>query len=218
MIVLSLFMSLTDMNGLLGRGATFLFSSSQLRMLMNAAGVTNMVHSTVLDIGAGDGTITDEMKEVFCSSISVTEKSRTMRQTLRRKGYTVLDVDQWHAAEPFDVISLLNVLDRCDKPMSLLQDIHNSLAQTGGILLLAVVLPFDPIVLKGPWKIAPTEKLKVKGSTFESSVNRLVSDVLNPHGFKLLSWTRLPYLSEGDLFEAYFVLDCALLMLQKCEQ
>ena len=55
---------------------------------MNAAGVTNMVHSTVLDIGAGDGTITDEMKEVFCSSISVTEKSRTMRQTLRRKGYT----------------------------------------------------------------------------------------------------------------------------------
>ena len=39
----------------------------------------------------------------------------------------------------------MNLLDRCDKPMTLLRDASELLAP-GGVLLLAVVLPFRPLV------------------------------------------------------------------------
>ena len=60
----------------------------------------------------------------------------------------VFDVEHWQTKAPFDWISMLNVLDRCDKPKTLLQDIYDSLTPNG-VFLLSVVLPFDPIVLKG---------------------------------------------------------------------
>ena len=61
----------------------------------------------------------------------------------------VLDVETWDSCgHLYDIISCLNVLDRCDKPLSLLRSIYNSLSP-GGYVLLAVVLPFDPFVEKG---------------------------------------------------------------------
>jgi len=45
----------------------------------------------------------------------------------------------------FDVISCLNLLDRCDKPFTLLKQIKNALVHNG-LLVVALVLPFNPYV------------------------------------------------------------------------
>ena len=42
----------------------------------------------------------------------------------------------------FDVVSCLNVLDRCDRPVSLLRDLKNLLQPGTGRVLLALVIPY----------------------------------------------------------------------------
>lgn len=49
----------------------------------------------------------------------------------------------------FDVIACLNLLDRCDKPLTLLSDIKETLHPETGRLIVAVVLPFRPLVESG---------------------------------------------------------------------
>ena len=59
----------------------------------------------------------------------------------------ILGVDEWHHGDrQYDVISCMNLLDRCDKPMTLLRNIRQVLKSNTGILLLAVVVPYKPYV------------------------------------------------------------------------
>jgi len=61
----------------------------------------------------------------------------------------VVDVEGWHSQpHTYDLISCLNVLDRCDCPLDMLRHVHRKL-QPGGLLLLALVLPYQPFVEKG---------------------------------------------------------------------
>ena len=61
--------------------------------------------------------------------------------------FSVLDIDEWSSGErSYDVISCLNLLDRCDKPATLLRNIHKSLTPGTGRLILALVIPFKPYV------------------------------------------------------------------------
>ena len=46
----------------------------------------------------------------------------------------------------YDVISCLNLLDRCDKPLKVLSDIRSALRPHTGRAIVAVVLPFRPHV------------------------------------------------------------------------
>lgn len=58
----------------------------------------------------------------------------------------VLDVSEWSSGDnKFDVISCLNVLDRCQKPLTLLNQIKSSL-NPGGVAVIAFVIPFKPYV------------------------------------------------------------------------
>ena len=58
-------------------------------------------------------------------------------------------MESWHKETfSYDLISCLNVLDRCDQPLSLLRRLHGKL-KDGGVLILAVVFPFKPFVEKG---------------------------------------------------------------------
>lgn len=45
----------------------------------------------------------------------------------------------------YDVISCLNVLDRCEKPITLLNQIKSSL-KPGGLSVISFVIPFNPYV------------------------------------------------------------------------
>lgn len=59
----------------------------------------------------------------------------------------VLGIEEWqHTGFQYDVISCLNLLDRCDDPLPLLRDIKRSLVPNTGRLILATVLPFQPYV------------------------------------------------------------------------
>eukprot|EP00118_Oscarella_pearsei_P004258 m.17931 g.17931 ORF g.17931 m.17931 type:complete len:300 (+) comp27568_c0_seq4:206-1105(+) len=215
MLVLSFFLSLADMNGLLNRGKTFVLSADHMRKLMQHDGnwEGQSPGKKVLDIGAGDGNATKQLEEIFGKDISATEASSLMQWRLERQGFKILDVIHWEQQSPFQVISFLNVLDRCDEPMSLLRRIHRGLDEDG-ILLMAVVLPFDPFVMKGPRQVKPAEQLNVEGYSFEDSLESLVHTVLQPAGYEVRAWTRLPYFSEGDLFDSYYVLSDAVLLLR----
>lgn len=61
---------------------------------------------------------------------------------------SVLDINNWATPNTYDVITCLNLLDRCDKPLTLLEQIKNSL-KPDGILVVALVLPVSQYVESG---------------------------------------------------------------------
>jgi hypothetical protein len=105
------FASVTTVNGLLSRGRMWVLSRQQFGAHLAAADVRHP--HTLLDIGAGDGNVTKELASHFSGTVSVTEADAVMRWRLRRRGYRCLEVDAWENEAPHDVISCLNVLDRC---------------------------------------------------------------------------------------------------------
>jgi 2-polyprenyl-3-methyl-5-hydroxy-6-metoxy-1,4-benzoquinol methylase len=55
-----------------------------------------------------------------------------------------LDVDTWWThEEKFDVVSCLNLLDRCSDPAKLLDEIKSAVKPNGRIVV-ALVLPYKP--------------------------------------------------------------------------
>ncbi|GBL84945.1 Methyltransferase-like protein 9 [Araneus ventricosus] len=171
----------------------------------------------LLDLGAGDGKVTEVMARDFRHTYA-TEVSPVMRKILAAKNYTLLDVDKWANPDEgpryFDLISCLNLLDRCDRPITLLQQIRSKLNPDTGILILAVVLPLSQYVESGSKYNQPSEKISVKGKKFEEQASYLATNLFQQNGFQVLRWTRLPYLCEGDLDQAFYWLNDALFVMK----
>ncbi|VDN38375.1 unnamed protein product [Gongylonema pulchrum] len=108
--------------------------------------------------------------------------------------------DTWHLTGPYHLVSALNLLDRHYNPSLLLAQLHSLTLRSNSLLLLAVVLPLHQYVEFHPAKRTnmPDTKILLRGKTFEEQACSLVSDVLEPAGFLLLRWGKLPYLCEGD--------------------
>ncbi|KAK9964976.1 hypothetical protein ABG768_004097 [Culter alburnus] len=213
--ILSPVVSRTSINGFLGRGSMFVFSNEQFRRLLQIG--PEWKGRRMLDLGAGDGGVTEVMgchfKEVYA-----TEVSTPMKWHLQRKNYSLLGIDEWHRTGfQYDLISCLNLLDRCDEPLQLLQDIKKSLVPETGRLVLAAVLPFQPYVETGGSWVRPKEHIKVEGKTWEEQVTHLSADVFLKMGFELEAVTRLPYLCEGDMYKDYYMLDDAVFVLKPRE-
>ncbi|XP_059887869.1 protein-L-histidine N-pros-methyltransferase isoform X1 [Delphinus delphis] len=210
--VFSLFMSRTSINGLLGRGSMFVFSPDQFQRLLKIN--PDWKTHRLLDLGAGDGEVTKIMSPHF-EEIYATELSETMIWQLQKKKYRVLGINEWqNTGFQYDVISCLNLLDRCDQPLTLLKDIRSVLEPTRGRVILALVLPFHPYVenVGGKWD-KPSEILEIKGQNWEEQVNSL-PEVFRKAGFVIEAFTRLPYLCEGDMYNDYYVLDDAVFVLK----
>ena len=60
----------------------------------------------------------------------------------------------------------------------------------------------------------PEQYLHIQGDSFESQVSNFVHDVLEPVGFVVEAFTRLPYLCEGDFEHSFYVLDDAVFILR----
>ncbi|RMC17709.1 hypothetical protein DUI87_05373 [Hirundo rustica rustica] len=225
--IFSLFMSRTSINGLLGRGSMFVFSPEQFQRLLKIN--PEWKSHRLLDLGAGDGEVTKVMSPHF-EEIYATELSETMIWQLQKKKYRVLGINEWqNTGFQYDVISCLNLLDRCDQPLTVLKDIRSVLEPTRGRVILALVLPFHPYVendalmkkenvvaiessVGGKWE-KPSEVLEIKGHTWEEQVNSL-PEVFSKAGFAIEAFTRLPYLCEGDMYNDYYVLDDAVFVLR----
>lgn len=66
--------------------------------------------------------------------------------------FSVLDIDGWYQHHKFDVIACLNLLDRCDLPLDLLDQMRSSM-KPDSLVLLAVVLPFSAYVESGNFNV-----------------------------------------------------------------
>ncbi|KAG1690513.1 hypothetical protein DVH05_028017 [Phytophthora capsici] len=218
--ILGLFYSLTDANGILGRGQMFVLSKAQVQQLLHR----EQAGGSLLDIGAGDGNVTASLASLV-DQVTTTEASAPMVAHLNSRGYnSVQTCDLQHelvqSRKPYNIISMLNVLDRADKPLTMLREIRELLDPHNGLFLLAVVLPFSAFVEQGTQRVAPAEKLPMRGglcaegASFEIAASLLLRNVLLPAGFKLRHFSRVPYLCRGDMQQPYYVLSDAIFVLE----
>ena len=135
-----------------------------------------------------------------------------MQKLCTARGFKVLELDEWaKEANKYDVISALNLFDRCDRPITIIKDIHYSL-KPSGLLVVALVLPFRPYVESVP-SHKPTERMAITGERFEEQVESAV-EVFENEGFELKSWSRVPYLCEGDLNKPLYHLNNGLFVFK----
>lgn len=212
--LLTLFMTSTSVNGLLNRGSMFIFSDEQFNKLFeDLPALKYDENSRLLDIGAGDGRVTEIMAKYFNKTFA-TEMSPIMKHILAKKGFQLLDVDTWYKDQcSYDLISCMNVLDRCERPLSMLERIKTKL-KPNGKLLLAIVFPLSQYVENSKNRHKPIETINVTGDTLEQQVNSFHKNVIEAHGFRLISWTKLPYLCEGDMELSFYWLNDVIMLLE----
>ena len=227
--VLRCCLSVTDVNGLLGRGQMFVLSRAHAAELLGASLAAARVARAgeplrLLDVGAGDGGVTSRLAPLF-DEVTTTEVSSWMAWRLRRMGYATVETpfltaERFPAAGAFDVVSLMNLLDRCDHPADMLRDAVRLLRPGTGVLLVAIVLPFSEFVEAGTRRRAVIQPLPMRGArcgdgaSFEASLAALVTRVLVPMGLELLRIASVPYLCRGDAEHPYYTLRDAILVLR----
>jgi hypothetical protein len=153
------------------------------------------------------------------------EEERTSRKSeaAKRKVRRLLEEEEAKETETlrrrkFDCIGMFNVLDRCDRPFTMLSHVRNLLKPNAGLFVLAVVLPFRPFVeLDDGARRAPVERLDVATPTsaWEYGVRDLYENVLKPSGFHIEAIARVPYICEGDHLAGAYVLDDCIFVLKR---
>tara|TARA_B110000208_G_scaffold179351_1_gene228092 strand:- start:1745 stop:2734 length:990 start_codon:yes stop_codon:yes gene_type:complete len=211
--------SVTTANGAVGRGQMHVLSTAQLRTILLAVRSTqppstkSSRRQRLLDVGAGDGTVTAQLAPLF-DEVVTTEVSSSMARSLRARRWRCVQTADLAELLPseagrYDVVTLLNLLDRCSQPRALLTAAKTLLAPDG-VLLIAVVLPFEPFVERGPCKLRPAERLPILARDFEGAVAEIVRDVLAPAGLAARVVSRVPYLCKGDMTSKYYVISDAI--------
>lgn len=162
----------------------------------------------LLDVGAGSGDVTIHARGLF-REIVTTELSAPMARKLRRRGFVChrVDLAKEPLRETFDAVSLLNVLDRCDRPRSLLRAAIASLAP-GGSVLVSVPLPVRAHVDRGSYTTDPDEPLGGDGETWAEALSDLIARTIEP-ALRVKRLARAPYVSVGRTVET---LDAALIV------
>ncbi len=210
--MLRTFLSDFDANGLLDMYPMHLLGTSQWKELLGPSGGRH------LDVGAGSGDVTRTIAPLATTTVT-TEVSRMMARNLRRAGFPCLEADlarETVPGAPYDLITCLNVLDRCERPRSLLSNLVRALAP-GGRLVLATPIPFDAFFYQGATSRDPMERLELPHDAWEPSVAHLATKVLEPLGLEVEAITRVPYLCRGDAERPLYVLDDALFVCRKCK-
>jgi SAM-dependent methyltransferase len=214
--VLGIFLSNTNANTFLGMYKMHVLDTSNARQLLDVPLGDTL--GSLLDIGAGDGNVTVELSSLF-DEVLATEASYWCSYRLKQKGIPCKQLNDISTlpAEAYDVVSCLNVLDRCSHPLSLLREIRLRLRPGSGRALLAVVLPFQPFVEVGALGRTqpPVEALGMDPfAGWEESVNRLAKETLGAAGLEVVRVARVPYLCQGDMDTPYYSLDDAVFVLK----
>ncbi|KAJ1459504.1 DREV methyltransferase-domain-containing protein [Pelagophyceae sp. CCMP2097] len=189
-----------------------LLDTDTARLLFRAVGLRNP--ATLLDVGAGPGHITLQLSPLF-QRVSATEQSWPCARALRRLGFEVAhgpDIG-FARGRTFDVVSLLNVLDRCADADGLLKQCAGRLANAESRLVVALRLPVDAYQLH--WndtatpQSAPLPASVLAAETWEAGANAFARHVSCVTGLKLEVLSRIPYLAlaqgpdrPNDLFYA----------------
>jgi SAM-dependent methyltransferase len=217
---LTLVLSDFDANALLGAYPVFLLSTPQALRLLEAAR-PSALGGRLLDVGAGSGDVTTRLSPLV-DSVSCTETSRYMARRLRQRAFPCwlgrvgenAPGDPLTSEPPFDLIALLNVIDRAHRPRALLRAVVAALPPRG-LLMLSTPLPYEPFYYDGALTREPEEKLGITAERWEDALVELWTNELAPLGLELRALTRLPYLSGGDVEHPAYVLDDAVLVCEK---
>eukprot|EP01046_Picozoa_sp_COSAG06_P041950 COSAG06_NODE_5277_length_3590_cov_19.689487_3_plen_451_part_00 len=215
-------MTNTDRIALLDTHLMHVMSSEQAQVMFGA----ERLGGKLLDIGAGVGAVTEELAVLFDDALT-TEVSQNMAERLRERGFDCMHTrGTGDLAEEFRAhcggtipelraISLLNVLDRCPEPQTMLESIYRMMVPGHTQLLIALVLPFGPFVETPHGRVAPTEKLPISPNCcWETAVASLLANVLTPMGFEVERVGRVPYLDQCPQC-GIFELDDVLLVLRR---
>jgi len=208
--LLGTFLSDFDVNALLGTYPLFLLSAAQWRRMLGPGRVPRY-----LDVGAGSGDVTLRIAPL-AEHVETTETSRLMARRLRRRGFAcrTLDLAEVELDSGFDLITCLNVVDRCARPSTLLARLARALAP-GGRLVVATPLPYDPFVYAGGTTHPPAERLPLDAGDWETGATELATRALAPLGLEVCTLTRGPYLSGGDPGRSLYVLDDAVVVCRR---
>lgn len=212
--ILSRWIPLFDLDAILGMYPLFILgkeSWSRIIPLDKRGG-------SLLDIGAGQGYVTECARDFF-SHVETTETSRGVATSLRSKGFnvTLCDVASCPDAFPkesFDVVSILNVIDRASKPVSLLKNARDFL-KPDGIMVIATPIP----VIQRVWTTVahdPEESLGLASSdSFEDGLRDLIYTCFAPLGLTPVSISRAPYICKSDSLGGVDFYDDAVIVLKK---
>ena len=154
------FVTDTTALGLLGAYQMHVLSTEQCRSLLapraglatgaiNTASDRAPLFGSLLDVGAGEGRVTSCLAPLF-RQVCATDVCGPMVWRLRRRGFDAHKTETPSSLAPakFDVVALLNVLDRCDKPIAMLNECRDRMQADTGRLLLSIVIPYYPYVLR----------------------------------------------------------------------
>eukprot|EP01063_Lacrimia_lanifica_P017912 TRINITY_DN24895_c0_g1_i1.p1 TRINITY_DN24895_c0_g1~~TRINITY_DN24895_c0_g1_i1.p1 ORF type:complete len:460 (+),score=177.37 TRINITY_DN24895_c0_g1_i1:66-1382(+) len=199
----------------------YLFSTEQVKDLMSDR--ADPVES-VLDIGAGSGDITAVFQDVLKdASFTATEVAQPLKRDLEKKGVAAFVIDrpqpQWMGGreEGFDLVLLLNVLDRCASLTRLLDD---AVARTnpGGRLIVSLPLPMR----QAQHRLGAAQELLWpppfnKPCAWEHAAAWFANLILDRYGgvLKLTRLVRAPYISNGPASAPISVLDAGVFVLDK---
>ncbi len=198
-------------NALLGTYRLHLLSSPQWAALLGPHHPGRL-----LDVGAGVGDVTRELARSFGDVLAV-ETSNALVRRLRQLDIPAVRADltiDTVPDAPYDAVALLNVLDRCARPLSLLHHVVDALTP-GGRLIVSMPLPYSPIWFAGPRPTDPKERLPLGKGSWEAQAGLLVERVLGPAGLELEVLSRAPYLSEGDRHVAFYELDAVVAVARR---
>jgi SAM-dependent methyltransferase len=196
-------MGIYDANGLVGAYSMRVLGTDQWRRLLETGG------TSLLDVGAGDGEVTAELAPLF-ERVTTTELSGPMARRLRARGWQCheLDIAISKLEGEFDLISMLNVIDRTTFPKALLTRAAKLLVPNGRIAI-AVPLPIEQVVFAGASKLEPEQKLPSGHRDFETAALAM-ADYLGSLGLEVVAFARAPYLCRGDARHPVAVLDDAV--------
>lgn len=214
-------MTNTDKIALLDTHMMHVMSSEQAQVMFGA----ERLGGKLLDLGAGVGAVTEKLSVMF-DDVLTTEVSENMAMRLREKGFDCMHTrgtgdlfeelrEHCGTIPELRAISLLNVLDRCPEPQTMLECIHRMMIPGHTQLLIALVLPFGPFVETPHGRVAPTEQLPISPNCcWETAVASLAANVLKPMGFEIEKVGRVPYLDQCPQC-GIFELDDVLLVLKR---
>lgn len=209
-----LYLSDFDANALTGMYRMQLLPEGAWRRLLEGHG-----GGRLLDVGAGSGDVTASLAPCF-DEVEATEVSRGMARRLAKRGVRCHALDLTEApltGASFDAVSLLNVLDRCQRPRRLLEHCLAALAP-GGVFIVALALPYRPFYFDGPATPDPLERLECdpgESGKWEDGARRFLERDLLPLGLTLECFARAPYLSAGDSQRPLYELDDVVVVLTK---
>jgi SAM-dependent methyltransferase len=202
-----------DVNALLGAYPMHLLGTDQWRVLCGGR-----VGGRLLDVGAGSGDVTAALAPLF-DHVTTVERSRLAARRLGQRGWVSLFGDvalDGVPSPPYQAIACLNVLDRCPHPAALLDQLIEGLSP-GGLLLVAMPLPYSPMFFDGATALEPAERLPCQAESWEEGARALVQQVLLARGLEVTALTRVPYLSGGDAARPFYELDDVVVVCRTSE-